>query len=97
LDYLGFKKCDVAKATGTALSSIRYDDRMPPKISLHLREWAVILNLVAGHFKGDEYKTRLWFTIQNPGLGDMSPRDMIRFGRCEKLRKFVLNALSENK
>jgi hypothetical protein len=29
-------------------------------------------------------------------LGDIAPRDMIRFGRYAKLRQFVMDALSEN-
>jgi len=29
-------------------------------------------------------------------LGDISPRDMIRFGRYAKLRQFVMDALAEN-
>ena len=28
-------------------------------------------------------------------LGDVSPRDMIRLGRYERLRKFIINALLE--
>ena len=29
----------------------------------------------------------------NPLLGDISPRDMIRLGRFERLRKFIINAV----
>jgi hypothetical protein len=34
----------------------------------------------------------LWFKTRNPLLGDISPRDMIRLGRFERLRKFIINA-----
>jgi hypothetical protein len=38
----------------------------------------------------------LWFKTKNPLLGSISPRDMIRYGRYEKLRRFVMEALEEN-
>ncbi len=36
----------------------------------------------------------LTFQVKNPALGGISPRDMIRFGRYQKLEKFVQNALA---
>jgi hypothetical protein len=47
--------------------------------------------------KGDVRKTVLWLTLPNPMLGNVSPRDMIRFGRYKRLSKFIANALSENR
>jgi hypothetical protein len=38
----------------------------------------------------------LWFQTKNPLLGNISPRDMIRYGRYEKLRRFIMNALEDN-
>jgi hypothetical protein len=96
-EFLDFKKDDIAKATGVPLSSIRYDEKMPTELRDRLREWDTLLNLVAEHFKGDKEKTALWFTTLNPLLGNIAPRDMIRFGRYKKLFKFVLNAISENR
>jgi hypothetical protein len=52
--------------------------------------------LVAQFFGGDAAKTALWFKTKNPLLGDISPRDMIRYGRYEKLRRFIMNALDDN-
>jgi len=97
VDFLEFKKEDISKATEIPLGSIRYDDRIPQELKERIREWAILLNLVAENFKGDAKKTALWFTIQNPLLGNVSPRDMIRFGRYKKLFKFIINALAENK
>jgi uncharacterized protein (DUF2384 family) len=94
--FVGFKKDDVAKATGVPPNSIRYDEKMPQILKDRLREWANLLNLVAQFFEGDAIKTALWFKTPNPILGNISPRDMIRFGRYQKLLKFILNALSEN-
>jgi hypothetical protein len=97
IEFVGFKKDDVAKATGLPTNSIRYDQRMPQILKDRLREWANLFNLVAQFFEGDAVKTALWFKTSNPLLGNIAPRDMIRFGRYHKLLKFILNALSENK
>ncbi len=51
---------------------------------------------VVGFFEGDVAKTALWFRLPNPLLGDISPRDMIRYGRHIKLQQFVMDALAEN-
>ncbi len=58
-------------------------------------EIANVCGLVAQFFQGDVAKTALWFKTMNPPLG-ISPRDMIRYGRYEKLRRFVMDALEEN-
>lgn len=92
-----FKKQDVARAAGVPLASVRWDDRMPAEVRERFREWANLLNLVAEFFEGDVRKTVLWFTLPNPMLGNVSPRDMIRFGRYKRLSKFIANALSENR
>ena len=95
-DFLSFTKEDVAKATRLPISSIRYDERIPAELIDRLKEIAVIYELVAEYFKGDAKKTILWFKIKNPALGNISPRDMIRFGRYEKLLKYIQNALAGN-
>ena len=51
---------------------------------------------VLGFFEGDVNRAALWFRLPNPLLGDLSPRDMIRYGRYGKLKEFVLEALAEN-
>jgi hypothetical protein len=51
---------------------------------------------VVGFFEGDVAKTALWFRLPNPLLGDISPRDMIRYGRYAKLQEFVMDALADN-
>jgi hypothetical protein len=40
-------------------------------------------------------KTKLWLQTPNPMLGNASPRDMIRFGRYNKLLRFVTQAMEE--
>lgn len=97
VQFLEFKKEDISKATGVPLSSVRYDEKMPAELHERIREWATLLNLVAEHFQGDAKKTAIWFTMLNPLLGNVTPRDMVRFGRYKKLFKFVVNALAENR
>lgn len=97
IDFMEFKKDDVAKAVGVPANSVRYDKRMPQILKERLTEWANLSNLVAQFFEGDPVKTELWFKTSNPLLGNISPRDMIRSGRSQKLLKFILNALAENK
>lgn len=92
-----FHKQDVARATGVAPSSVRWDEQVPAGVRESFREWANLLNLVAEFFKGDTKKTVLWFALPNPSLGNITPRDMIRFGRTKRLMKFIVNALAENR
>lgn len=95
--FLHFNKEDISKATGLSKNSIRYDENMTPELKERITEWAILFNLVAGFFKGDAQKTQQWFITLNPLLGNVAPRDMIRFGRYKKLLRFVMNALAENK
>lgn len=94
VEYLKLTQEDVAYATRIPKTSVRYDKKMPQELALRLQEIAVICELVAEYFKGDLEKTTLWFQINNPQLGNISPRDMIRIGRYQKLIKFIQNALA---
>ena len=94
--FLEFDRKDISKAVGVPESNVRYDERMPAILRERMRQWATLLNLVAGYFKADEVKTIQWFTTPNPFLGGISPRDMIKLGRYNKLLKFVVNAMEEN-
>jgi len=77
------------------VKSVRYDDNIPERVRERLEEIANTINLVAQAFDGDPDKTVSWFKARNPLLGDVSPRDMIRLGRYERLRRFIINATSE--
>ena len=95
-DFLDLDKPTVAKLAQVAPASVRFDQKIPKEVLERLREIANICGLVAQFFNGDVAKTALWFRTKNPLLGDISPRDMIRSGRYEKLRRFIMNALEEN-
>lgn len=95
-DFLDLDKRSVAKLAGVAPASVRFDQKIPKEVLDRLQEIANICGLVAQFFRGDTAKTALWFKTKNPLLGDISPRDMIRYGRYEKLRRFIMNALEDN-
>jgi hypothetical protein len=96
VDFLKYKKEDVATAANIPISSVRYDQKIPAELKERLTEWAIAINLVAEFFQ-DEEKTMLWFAMPNILLGGMSPREMIRVGRFKKLLNFIQTALDENK
>ena len=95
VEFLHFKKDDVALATNIPKNSVRYDQKMPVELAERIVEWAMAINLVAGHFN-DMDKTKLWFQAPNPILGNHTPINMIRLGRFKKLYKFIIAALDEN-
>lgn len=92
---LGLKKEDVAHLAEVSPNSVRYDEQIPERVRERLEEIAQTINLVAQAFDGDVQKTVTWFKLRNPMLGDVAPRDMIRLGRYERLRKFIINAMTE--
>lgn len=92
VDFLDLSNSDIAKISGVSIRSVRFDPkRIPAPVSERLQQIANICQLVAEHFE-DPYKTALWFKTPNPLLGNVSPRDMIRFGRYSRLLKFILGA-----
>lgn len=92
-DVLGLKKEDISKLASVSKRSVRYDDAIPEQVKERLQEIAITANMVATFFDGDTDKTVLWFKARNPLLGDISPKEMIRLGRYERLRKFIVNAV----
>jgi predicted nucleotidyltransferase len=96
VEFLDFKKTDVAKISGVSLASVRFDQKIPKQVRDRLMEIATLCELVAEHFRGDVMKTALWFKTINPLLGDLSPRDMLRRSRYDKVRRFVMQALESN-
>lgn len=94
-ELLELRNEDVSRLAGVAVSSVRYDDAIPAIMRDRLEEVGNTINLVAALFAGDVNKTTAWFRARNPLLGDISPRDMIRLGRYERLRKFIINAMNE--
>jgi hypothetical protein len=94
-DFLGFDKDQVARISSVSAASVRFDGKMPKQVEDRLEEIANIAELVAQFFAGDRVKTGRWFRMKNPRLGDVSPRDMIRARKQNRLRRLVLEALKE--
>ncbi len=93
--FLSLKKADVGRIAAVAESSVRWDDGIPEAVRDRLEEIASTINLVAKRFDGDPEKTVAWFKARNPLLGDVSPRDMIRLGRYDRLRRFIIQAMTQ--
>lgn len=96
VDFLEFKKIDVAKIAGVSLTSVRFDQKIPKQVRDRLMEIATLCELVAQYFREDVAKTTLWFKTTNPLFGNISPREMIRLGRYDKLHRVVMDALLDN-
>ena len=95
-DLLSLKKEDVSRLASVSVKSVRYDAQIPEQVRERLEEIANTINMVAKIFNGDKDKTVAWFRVRNPLLGDVSPRDMIRLGKYDRLRKFIISAMSAN-
>jgi hypothetical protein len=94
-ELLELKKPEVSRLASVAQSSVRYDEHIPSAVREKLEDVGLVCNQVAVFFDGDPIKTALWFKTKNPMLGDVSPRDMVRLGRTDRLRKFIITALAE--
>ena len=96
LKMLNLTRAEAADAAGIPKRSVKSGSPFPPELQQRARQWATMLELVAGFFQGDVGKTVLWFKTENPLLGGFTPREMIQFGRAKKLREIIEDALSRN-
>ena len=92
-DFLSFSNEDVSRIGEVSKNSVRYDEKMPEVVKERLLEIANVCELVASYFDGNLDKTAMWFKAQNPMFGEMSPRDMIRAGRYQKVIKIIQQTL----
>ncbi len=95
-DMVELSKPDLSGMIDIKIARIRFDKQIPRPLRKRLEEIGNILNLVGGYFDGDVYRTALWFSTKNPGLGNISPRNMIRMNRHNNLRNFILAAREEH-
>ncbi len=95
--FLSLSNSDLAKISKISLKSVRFEaDRMPPALKERIREIMNICELAAEMLGGNIERTQLWFTTKNNSLGNISPRDMIRFGRYGKLLDILMDIKSGN-
>jgi len=91
---LDLSKSDFARAARASQKQMADVLKIPKEIEERVRVWALVLEEVARFFDGDAKKTALWFNIPNPLLGEVSPRDMILYGRARKLLQIVRDEIS---
>lgn len=96
VDWMKFDRKAVSIMSSVSPHSVRYDEDIPRAVKERLEDVANLANMVAGIFDGDVDKTLLWFKTANPMLGNISPRDMVRMGRDDRLRKFIVGAIADN-
>lgn len=94
--FFDFSKGDISKISGVSKTSVRWDDRAPQVVTDHIYQLAIIASLVGEFFDGNAIKTMTWLKMPNPMLGGISPRDMIKLGRSDKLIHFIIRAKEEN-
>jgi hypothetical protein len=94
-DVVGLTNSDLSRVAHVAKNSVRFDERIPPALKERMEQIANCSLMVARYFNGDARKVSLWFGAPNPMLGNVSPRDMIRYGRFLKLQRFISGALTE--
>ncbi len=91
---LELSKREFARAAQASQKQMADALKIPKEIEERVRIWALVLEEVARFFDGDVKKTALWFNIPNPLLGELSPRDMILYGRARKLLQIVQNEIA---
>ncbi|MCW0447269.1 hypothetical protein [Xanthomonas sacchari] len=95
-EFMQLDRNAVSKIASVSSASVRWDDNTPKAIRERMEEIGAIANMVADIFEGDTAKTALWFRTKNPLLGDIAPREMVRLGRHDRLRRFIVNAIQED-
>jgi hypothetical protein len=69
-------------------------DERSPLVRVDEENLARIHELVFQFFN-DDIKARVWLRTPNPMIGGVSPRDMMRMGRYDRLLSFVTQAIEE--
>ena len=88
------KKKKISEVTGVSKSSVRYDRKMPKEVRDFLNHTVTIFHMVYSYFNNDFEKTKLWFELPNPMIGEnITPKDMIYIGRHQKLLQIVSAAV----
>ncbi len=96
LAFLDFHKRDMCVATMIKPGSMRFDHRMPKIVERYLADIVNCIEHVDEYFEGNHTKTKTWFLVKNPMLGEIAPRALIRIGRVQKLLKMIIDLKSGN-
>ncbi len=96
-EFMQLDRNAVSKIASVSAASVRWDQNVPKAVIERMEEIGAVVNMVADIFDGDAAKTALWFRTKNPMLGDIAPRDMVRLGRYDRLRRFIVSAIQEDR
>ena len=55
-----------------------------------------MFNAVCEFFQGDKDKARAWFHTRNFNLGGLTPSEMIKQGKTQRVSKFIFENLQQN-
>lgn len=88
--FLQLTSDDMAKIAKISVKTVRYDEKMPTVLKERVEEIKNICELVY-EMLGDVSKTQLWFRTKNQMLGNNTPRDLIRFGRYQKILDILID------
>ncbi len=87
------RKEKISQIIGISKNSVRYDRKMPREVKEFLHDTVTIFHLVYIHFDYNFEKTKLWFELPNPMIGEnITPQQMIYIGRQQKLLQIVFAA-----
>lgn len=93
IEFLNLDEYDISKTCGLSKKRTTQTSRLPRHAQETLEEIGDTINITTSFYEGDLSKTAMWFRTPNPMLNDLTPRDMVRFGMHEKLRKFIIDAV----
>ena len=89
INFLGLTVEDISKFTGVPKADIIVDSKTSIITSEKLHAIAIMCQKISDFYQGDGESVVDWFQFANPLLGNISPTDMIRFGRLDKLSLFI--------
>ena len=95
--FFDLSKDNLKDITGLPKKQLKFQNpKIPKPLKEYIIEIASICELVANNFNGDIEKTALWFRLENPLLGNVSPNFMIKSSLHKELKRFVLDAMDGN-
>lgn len=93
--FLQLSPDDLAKIAKISVKTIRFSGNIPLALKERMEEMKNICELVF-EMLGSIEKTQLWFKTKNQMLGNTSPRDLLRFGRYQKLLDVLMDIKNGN-
>ena len=93
--FLQLSNDDLAKIARISVKTIRFNGNIPLALKERMEEMKNVCELVF-EMLGSIEKTQLWFKTKNQMLGNVSPKDLLRFGRYQKLLDVLMDIKNGN-